>query len=89
MFHLLEWGSNPQPVGFTVTLCAPAPRLSSEIPEVQIKNTILLRIVFPFLFDNSLRRGDGEERPYQSSRVFSTHWTSGPKYKNYIISYFI
>ena len=25
--YLLEWGSNPQPVGFTVTLCAPAPRL--------------------------------------------------------------
>ena len=29
MFHLLEWGSNPLPVGFTVTLCAPAPRLAS------------------------------------------------------------
>ena len=23
-----EWGSNPQPVDFTVTLCAPAPRLT-------------------------------------------------------------
>ena len=25
-FHVLEWGSNPQQVGFTVTPCAPAPR---------------------------------------------------------------
>ena len=30
IFHLLEWGSNPQPVGFAVTLRAPAPRLASE-----------------------------------------------------------
>ena len=29
IFHLLEWGSNPQPVGFTITLCATAPRLAS------------------------------------------------------------
>ena len=28
--HLLEWGSNPQLVGFTVTLCAPAARLASN-----------------------------------------------------------
>ena len=30
LFHLFEWRSNPQPVGFTVTLCAPAPRLASR-----------------------------------------------------------
>ena len=28
--HLLEWGSNPQPVGFTVTPRAAAPRLASQ-----------------------------------------------------------
>ena len=28
-FNLLEWGQNPQPVGFTVTLCVTAPRLAS------------------------------------------------------------
>ena len=28
IFHLLEWGSSPQPVGFTVTLYGPAPRLA-------------------------------------------------------------
>ena len=29
IFHLLEWGSNPQPVDFTVTFRAAAPRLAS------------------------------------------------------------
>ena len=29
IFHHLEWGSNPQPVGFNVTLRAAAPRLAS------------------------------------------------------------
>ena len=30
IFYFLEWGSNPQPLDFTVTLCAPAPRLASK-----------------------------------------------------------
>ena len=30
IFRFLEWGSNPQPVDITVTLCAPAPRLASK-----------------------------------------------------------
>ena len=29
IFHFLEWGSNPQPVDFTVRLCAAAARLAS------------------------------------------------------------
>ena len=29
IFHLLEWGSNPQPVGFAVTPRAAAPRPAS------------------------------------------------------------
>ena len=29
IIHLLVWGSNPQPGGFTVTLCAPAPRVAN------------------------------------------------------------
>ena len=31
IFHFLECGSNSQPVDFTVTLCAPAPRLASGV----------------------------------------------------------
>ena len=31
IFYLLEWGSNLQPVYFTVTLCAFAPRLASNL----------------------------------------------------------
>ena len=31
IFHLLEWGSNPQPVDFTVTLRAAAPRMAHII----------------------------------------------------------
>ena len=41
--------SNPQPVGFTVTLCAPAPRLASKNIKNDIKyndrNEILLLIL--------------------------------------------
>ena len=35
LYHLLDWGSNPQPVGITVPLRAAAPRLA------QINNLIL------------------------------------------------
>ena len=31
IFYLFNWRSNPQPVDFTVTLCAPAPRLASRL----------------------------------------------------------
>ena len=30
-FLFFEWGSNPQPVYFTVTFCAPAPRLALKL----------------------------------------------------------
>ena len=42
MFHLLQWGSNPQPVGFTVTLHAVALRLASRIYQTYNENNLLI-----------------------------------------------
>ena len=42
IFHLLEWGLNPQPVNFTVTLCAPALRPASLRLMILKKSYIIL-----------------------------------------------
>ena len=44
IFYLFEWGSHPQPVDFTVTQCAAAPRLAS------------IDIVFFFINHSNLNR---------------------------------
>ena len=75
IFLLLEWGSNPQPVGFTVTFCAAAPRLASWL--VYKSHIYKIGILAKTLHRTSINLkliSAGSEASFATLRNYFTKW---------------